>query len=247
MSNVDNEAIAFTVFEPTTFVDGQTYPLVLHSHGYGGSRQATLPANGLLRDLLDNGFGIISIDERGHNDSGGTIRILDHDFEVQDLLQILDWAETNLQWLAYDASATPDTGFGKGNPIIGAVGGSYGGGYQHLIYALDPLHRLDAIAPDITWHDLRFSLFSSDVFKSFWATALSGVGNRLPNRQDQQVNQGLIEGLSMNTLSQANQDLLYRNSLRSHCEEMNDSTAPGGLTPLHGPPTDAGVPFPVNP
>ena len=175
MSNVDNEAIAFTVFEPTTFVDGQTYPLVLHSHGYGGSRQATLPANGLLRDLLDNGFGIISIDERGHNDSGGTIRILDPDFEGQDLLQILDWAETNLQWLAYDASATPDTGFGKGNPIIGAVGGSYGGGYQHLIYALDPLHRLDAIAPDITWHDLRFSLFSSDVFKSFWATALSGV------------------------------------------------------------------------
>lgn len=240
MSDVDGEAIAFTVFEPTTFVDGQTYPIILHSHGYGGSRQTTLPADGLLRRLLDNGYGIISIDERGHGESGGTIRILDPDFEGRDLLQILDWAEVNLQWLAYDSGATPDTGFGRGNPIMGATGGSYGGGYQHLIYAMDPLHRLDAIAPDITWHDLRYSLFSSNVFKTFWATLLSVAGNAPPNRQDAQVNQGLTEGLSMNTLSQMNQDLLYRNSLRSHCEGMNDSTAPGGLTPIDALLTQSG-------
>ena len=232
-SDVDGETIAFTVFEPTAFTEGARYPLILHSHGYGGSRQSTLPApDSLLRRFLDSGYGVISVDERGHGESGGTIRILDPDFAGQDLLQVLDWAETNLQWLAYDAGATPDTGLGKGNPVIGAVGGSYGGGYQHLIYAIDGKHRLDAIAPDITWNDLRYSLFPGGVFKSFWATALSAAGNVAPNSQDAQVNQGLAEGLTTNSLSQTNLDLLYRNSFASHCAGENDSTAPGGLTPI---------------
>lgn len=230
-SNVDGETIAFTVIEPTTFTEGARYPLILHSHGYGGSRQTTRPESGGLRRLLDAGYGVISIDERGHGESGGTIRILDPALEGQDLLQILDWAEENLEWLAYDPAGL-DTGFGRGNPIIGAVGSSYGGGFQHLIYAIDPKHRLDAIAPDITWHDLRYSLFSGGVFKTFWATLLSTLGNAPPNTQDAQVNQGLAEGLSTNMLSQENLDLLYQNSLASHCNGENAFTAPGGLTPI---------------
>ena len=164
-SNVDGAAIAFTVHEPTVVIEGQKYPLILEGHGYGGSRvkAASRPASGgsgLLSRLLDDGFGIISIDQRGHGDSGGKIRILDPDFEGKDLVQLLDWAEDNLDWLAYR----------NGNLLLGATGQSYGGGFQHTIYAHDPKHRLDAIAPEITWHDLRYSLFSGHVFKSFWAT-----------------------------------------------------------------------------
>ncbi|MCK5860755.1 MAG: peptidase S15, partial [Abyssibacter sp.] len=44
VSNVDGEAIAITVLEPTTVTEGATYPLILHSHGYGGARQTTAPA-----------------------------------------------------------------------------------------------------------------------------------------------------------------------------------------------------------
>ncbi|MBB87401.1 CocE/NonD family hydrolase [Abyssibacter sp.] len=232
VSNVDGEAIAITVLEPTTVTEGATYPLILHSHGYGGARQATAPAEGSLMDRLrDAGYGIVSIDERGHNESGGTIRILDPALEGQDLLQILDWAETTLGWLAYDNNG-PDTGLGKGNPIIGAIGSSYGGGYQHLIWAIDSKHRLDAIAPDITWNDLRYSLFSGGVFKTFWATLLSAGGNLPPNTQDPQVNQGLVEGLTLNMLSDTNLELLYHHSLASHCAGENAFTAAGGLTPI---------------
>lgn len=230
-SAVDGEDIAITIIEPTTFTEGASYPLILHSHGYGGSRQTTRPESGVMRRLLDAGYGVISIDERGHGESGGTIRILDPAREGQDLLQVLDWAEENLEWLAYDP-AGQDTGFGRGNPIVGAIGGSYGGGYQLLIYAIDAKHRLDAIAPDITWHDLRYSLFSGGVFKTFWATLLSGLGNAPPNTQDTQVNQGLAEGLTMNTLSQENLDLLYQNSPASHCNGENAFTAGGALTPI---------------
>ncbi|MEC9359334.1 MAG: CocE/NonD family hydrolase [Pseudomonadota bacterium] len=204
-SGVDGEQIAFTVIEPETFAEGAKYPLILHSHGYGGSRQSTRPTEGLLAALSAAGYGIISIDQRGHGESGGTIRILDPNLEGQDNLQIIDWAEDNLDWLAYR----------DGNLLLGATGGSYGGGFQHLIYAIDPEHRLDAIAPEVTWNDLRYSLYSGEVFKSYWATLLSLGGGA---NQDAEVNAGLVQGITTNTLSQEQQALLYQNSLASYCE-----------------------------
>lgn len=229
-SDKDGENIAFTLHEPTQVDSSKTYPLILHSHGYGGSRQAERPSGGLLKDLLDEGFYVLSLDERGHGDSGGTIRILDPELEGQDWLQVLDWAEENLAQLAYaDNGPTPATQ--ANNPLIGAVGGSYGGGYQLMIYAIDPKHRLDAIAPDITWNDLRYSLYPNGVFKSVWASLLSAVGN-LAGRQDAEVNEGLATGLTLNMLDQGKLDLLYKHSLASHCANANTTTADGALRPV---------------
>jgi ABC-2 type transport system ATP-binding protein len=212
-SSVDGANIAFTVHEPTEFFEGRKIPLILEGHGYGGSRvtAADRPAAGgagTVARLLDAGYGMISIDQRGHGESGGQIRILDPNFEGRDLVRILDWAEANLPWLAYR----------DGNVLLGAIGGSYGGGYQHILYAHDPQKRLDAIAPEITWHDLRYSLFSGSVFKSFWAVVLSAAGNATPGGQDPEVNAGLAEGLTTNSLSQERQDLLKASSLVAQCE-----------------------------
>lgn len=221
-SDVDGENIAITIHEPTAMEPGVTYPLILHSHGYGGSRQASRPTGGILQRFIDNGYGVLSLDERGHNDSGGTIRILDPDFAGKDWIQVLDYADAQLDWLEQE----------NGNTVLGAVGGSYGGGYQHLIWAIDEQHRLDAIAPDITWHDLRYSLYSGRVFKTFWASLLSGVGNQPNNTQDTEVNEGLLTGVVANDLAQDKLELLYRHSLASHCAGENNSTASGGLTAI---------------
>lgn len=212
-SNVDSEAIAFTVHEPTQVMSGARYPLILEGHGYGGNRvtAAERPPTGdpsLVARLLDGGYAVISIDQRGHGDSGGQIRILDPDFEGKDLIQILDWAEANLPYLAYR----------NANLLLGAIGGSYGGGYQHTIYSHDPQQRLDAIAPEITYHDLRYSLFSGMVFKSFWGVTLSAAGNATPGGQHQEVNDGLVNGLANNSLTQQQQDLLKKVSLVAACE-----------------------------
>lgn len=229
-SNVDGADISFTVHEPNSVVAGSTYPLILEGHGYGGSKVAAAdrPAAdspGTLGRMLAAGYYVISIDQRGFGESGGKVRILDPDFEGKDLIQIVDWAEANIPTLAYR----------DGNLLLGAIGGSYGGGYQHLVYAIDPKHRLDAIAPEITWHDLRYSLYSGRVFKSYWATLLSAVGNiNAPNGggQDTIVNQELATGLALNEISEEGQALLYKNSMASHCAGENASTAGGALTKI---------------
>lgn len=211
-SDVDGANISFTVHEPTQFVEGAKYPLILEGHGYGGSKTAASarPAAGsagTFGRLLDAGYGIISISQRGFGDSGGTVRLLDPDFEGKDLIQILDWAEASLPWLAYR----------NNNLLLGAIGGSYGGGYQHTVLANDPKRRLDAIAPEITWHDLRFALYSSGVFKSFWATVLSGAGTATGN-QDPEIQEGLAQGLGTNSLDDEKTALLKKVSMAGYCE-----------------------------
>src|SRR3546814_4507782 len=56
--------------------------------------------------------------------------------------------------------------------MVGSYGGSYGGMYQVLLYAVDPKHRLRVLAPDITPHDLTYSLDPNGVVKSGWGLAL---------------------------------------------------------------------------
>ena len=154
LQSASGHNIAFTVLEPATFNCNKGNPLVLEGHGYGGAR-ATSP-RGIMNNLIEAGAGVISIDQRGFGESGGTVRVMDPDFEGQDLLQILDWAESNLDWLRY--SNNKPVGEREFNLVVGATGGSYGGGYQMLIHNIDPLKRLDALTPDIAWNDIRYSL-----------------------------------------------------------------------------------------
>jgi ABC-2 type transport system ATP-binding protein len=163
--------------------------------------------------VLANGYGILSLDERGHGDSGGLIRVLDPDFEGQDWLQVLDWVEENLPWLMTRTDAQ-----GNADPVLGSFGGSYGGGHQHLIYRIDPKDRLDAMAPLITWHDLNYSLYPNRVFKTYWAALLSAGGNSNANGQDVDVNLGLALGIGANQMTAELQALLYRNSLAYNCD-----------------------------
>jgi ABC-2 type transport system ATP-binding protein len=163
-SPVTGDSVVFEVFEPTQLEVGKTYPLVLHSHGYGGTRMTE--ASDFAQRLLDEGYYVISIDERGFGESGGTVRVMDPDYEGQNLIAILDWAE-NLEGLRRRDN---------NQMVVGSYGGSYGGMYQMLLYMADPKHRLRVLAPDITPHDLTYALNSHNVIKSGYALALSAGG-----------------------------------------------------------------------
>ncbi|HVT36331.1 MAG TPA: CocE/NonD family hydrolase [Nevskiaceae bacterium] len=160
----DNQV--FQVFEPTHLKVGQTYPLVLQGHGYGGSRETAAPDGSFIKKLMDAGYYVISIDERGFGESSGQVRVMDPEFEGADLTAILDWAE-NLEGLRRG---------GDGQMVVGSYGGSYGGMYQFALMGSDPKHRLHVLAPDITPHDLTYALDENNVVKSGWGLVLIAGG-----------------------------------------------------------------------
>ncbi|WP_372986563.1 CocE/NonD family hydrolase [Marinobacter sp.] len=204
-SRVDGAAIVFQVFEPTQF-DCQTHhPLILQGHGFSGSRSTEAGSDPLapIEPLIDAGYAVISIDQRGHGESGGTIRVMDPDLEGQDLVQIVDWAEANLDYLKYE----------RDNLLLGGVGGSYGGGFQYLLYNVDPDQRMDAMVPHITWHDLTYSLNPGDVTKNYWLAFLSVMGDSQTGlSMDPYLRSSLVDGIATGLFPDSALDFLHYHS-----------------------------------
>ncbi len=237
--NGAEQTISFQVLEPTNFecenLTNAAHPLILQGHGYGGSRSTSG-----FEDYRGRGYTVISIDQRGFGASSGTIRTMDPEFEGQSLLAILDWAEQNLDYLAWKNDSTgefiarPSSGSsvaGGDNLVVGAIGGSYGGGYQLLLLTVDGKKRLDALQPDITWHDLRYSLNPGDAIKSMWSLALVGLGesasygvgltnSQTPDNrgQDPFIKETLARGTSMNEFPRTALDWFQFHGLGYWCE-----------------------------
>jgi ABC-2 type transport system ATP-binding protein len=160
--------ICFTLFQPAGATADNPVPMVFHGHGWGGSRTRNPDA---FKTYLDNGYGVLSFDQRGFGESGGRAHTLQPDVEGFDVLNLVDHVAA-LDWVAKEVGTTDD-------PVLGAIGGSYGGGYQFLGAFSDLLHngrnRFDALAPQITWNDLKTSLAPDEVARSTWVTLLSAV------------------------------------------------------------------------
>ena len=86
-----------------------------------------------------------------------------------------------------------------GDPRIGAIGGSYGGGYQYVgafrEVATKGRTRFDALAPEYTWWDINDALAPSGVVRSEWLSALWALGHASQAHTDQAV-RGFPEGLA---------------------------------------------------
>ena len=164
----DGTQIALTVFRPAGASAAQKVPVVLHSHGWGGSRETSV--DGLVKPYLDAGFGVVSFDQRGHGDSSGQAHIQDPTRETEDVKAVIDFV-AGLEWVRLE---------GPDDPVLAAIGGSYGGGYQTMT-ALDEIAdegrtRFDALAPQITWYDLPASLAPQKVPRTAWTALLYAAG-----------------------------------------------------------------------
>ncbi|MES2908941.1 MAG: alpha/beta fold hydrolase [Pseudomonadota bacterium] len=213
LTSASGKIISFEVIEPKVINCTVGNPLMLHGHGFGGSRTID-PAGSFLERLQSNGYAVISIDQRGFGESTGTVRVMDPNFEGQDLLQILDWAEKHLDYLAQDTSDKVDY-----NLVAGSTGGSYGGMYQMLIHNMDPKHRLDVLTPDITPHDLRYSLNPGNVVKSAWVALLSaggeaGASEKLIGGLDPVIKETLVRGVATNSIHAGALPFFYYHSVR---------------------------------
>ncbi|WP_442932521.1 alpha/beta fold hydrolase [Micromonospora sp. NBC_01699] len=148
-------------------------PAILLPHGFGGTKESVRAD---AEDLAEHGYAVLAYSARGFGRSGGEIHLDSPDFEVRDAARLLDWLAARPE-IRTDAT---------GDPRVGVVGGSYGGGLALLLAAADP--RVDAIVPMITWHDLTASFLPESsgrsnldgVFKKGWAGVLFGSGGTGP-------------------------------------------------------------------
>jgi pimeloyl-ACP methyl ester carboxylesterase len=164
--SADGALVHYTLFKPASASSSNKVPMIFHSHGWGGSRTTSVDS---FADWLNDGFGVLSFDQRGHGESDVPARVEDPNYEGQDVRALISFV-ASLDWVQLD---------GPGDPVLGAIGGSYGGGYQ-TIGALTDLRftghtRFNALAPEITWYDLPESLGPQGVPRTLWTTLLYAV------------------------------------------------------------------------
>lgn len=163
IESFDNARLDTTFYLPT----GATLPVaaILMTHGYGGWHRSDGDLNSQVM-LAQAGYAVLAYTSRGFGRSEGTVALQSPAVEVRDAGRLLDWL-ANRQEVRQD---------GPGDPRVGMFGGSYAGGIQLLTAAYDPAHRLDAITPQITWNDLRYSLSPNGVTKHGWIDLLYASG-----------------------------------------------------------------------
>jgi pimeloyl-ACP methyl ester carboxylesterase len=164
--------ICYSLFQPLGASAAHTVPLIFHSHGWGGSRTKDAAA---FKSWLDAGYGVLSFDQRSFGESTGVAHVMNPDFEGRDVIRLIDLV-ASLDWVTKQR---------PGDPLIGAIGGSYGGGYQ-FAGAFTELRdkgrtRFDALAPEITWWDLKQSLAPAEAARTLWLAILfKSGGAKLP-------------------------------------------------------------------
>jgi len=158
----DGTRIVYTLMLPDSASAASPVPAVMMTHGWGGTGQDT--PDGFAGKLLDHGYAVLTWDQRGFGDSGGQAEIDDPRYEGRDAKRLVGV-------LAADPRIAKEA---PGDPLVGMVGGSYAGGIQWVTAAQDP--RVDAIVPQISWHNLLQSLIPQGVVKLQWDLLLYGDG-----------------------------------------------------------------------
>ncbi|MGW3120155.1 CocE/NonD family hydrolase [Streptomyces sp. NPDC001107] len=149
---MDGVRIDTSYFTPAS--TGGRHPAVLLAHGFGGSKQDVRQQ---AEDLAQDGYAVLTWSARGFGKSTGRIGLNDPKAEVADVSKLIDW-------LAQQPQVQLDK---PGDPRVGVTGASYGGAISLLAAGYD--HRVDAIAPAITYWNLADALFPNGVFKKLWA------------------------------------------------------------------------------
>ena len=223
--------------DTTTFLPagGGRHPAVLLTHGLGGSKDDVVDQ---AQSLTRRGYVVLTYSARGFGASGGLVHVADPDFEIADSRAMIDLlAERDDVLLDAD-----------GDPRVGLVGASYGGGISLMTAATDD--RVDAVVAAITWNDLAEAFFPENVlagsegtgspapvdpidtegpFKQLWAsrlflgTAAQGGADPVCGRFAPEVCDPFLEAASTGRPSPELIDLL-----RSHspAPRLADLTAP---------------------
>jgi ABC-2 type transport system ATP-binding protein len=161
VTSFDGTPIVAHWFPNAALAPGQRAPVVLHGPGWS-QPGADDPATGVIKELHDQGYNVLTWDPRGFGKSGGLATIDAPQVEGRDVQALVDWV----------AAQPPVQLDAPGDPRAGMFGGSYGGAIQYSTASIDG--RLDALVAIVGWHSLRSSLYKDSTFKQGWNTLLYG-------------------------------------------------------------------------
>ncbi|MDG4667849.1 CocE/NonD family hydrolase [Mycobacterium sp. 236(2023)] len=203
VTSFDGTQISTNFFPATGLAFGETAPTVLNGPGLGSAGTidptTTIQVADLvpgLAPLRDAGYNVVTWDPRGEYASGGILQLDNPFFEGRDVQAIISW-------LAERPEAELDA---PGDPTMGMVGGSYGGGIQLVVAGID--RRVDAIVPVIAWNSLNEALYPADAFKSGWSTLLALDLLEAGARINSQIYPAIIQGLLFGFLTESQQAIL---------------------------------------
>jgi ABC-2 type transport system ATP-binding protein len=164
VTSFDGTVIRIHWFPAADATTSHPDPTVLMGPGWGmsGATKSSSPVlgGGPVTTFNNAGYNVLTWDPRGFGQSSGTIEVDSRDYEARDVSRLIDWVATQTG-VELDA---------PGDPRMGMVGGSYGGGIQFTTAAQDC--RVDAIVPEIAWHSLSTSLDKADTAKTGWGNLL---------------------------------------------------------------------------
>ncbi len=174
VTSFDGTTITTHFFPAAGLAAGAKAPTILVGPGWSmsGETNPNSTPNPVLESfgqtpigaLVNHGYNVVTWDPRGFGTSGGTVMVDDYRFEGRDAQALLDFT-------AQQPEAQLD---GPGDPRAGMAGGSYGGIIQLVTAGID--NRLEAIAPNISPHNLTSSLFKERSVKAGWGLVLIGAG-----------------------------------------------------------------------
>ncbi len=156
---LDASGVAHTAGPHPTVLMGPGWSLPGDTDTAGMGILGALP----IRALWQAGYNVLTWDPRGFGASTGTVEVESPSYEGRD-------TSTLITWVASRPGVQLDR---AGDPRMGMVGGSYGGGIQFVTAAADC--RVDAIVPTIAWHSLTTSLYKSATVKTGWAGILTNL------------------------------------------------------------------------
>jgi dienelactone hydrolase len=163
------------LYTPAGVSKANPVPAVMATNGFGNNKGEF---NSLGASYAKRGYVFLSYSGLGFGStpstssltpgpptpgSGCKITLDDPDFDGKAASRLVDFlggtkaAEdgTKIDYVARDALS--HDGVARGNdPRMGMIGGSYGGEIQFSLAGQDP--RVDALVPQITWHELSYSL-----------------------------------------------------------------------------------------
>ena len=125
VTSFDGTPIVAHFFPAPDLKAGERQPTVLYGPGWSGAGQtdttegSTVEQVGIAR-LLKAGYNVVTWDPRGFGGSGDVAHVDGPDYEARDVSAVIDLIATQSE-ARLDAA---------GDPRVGMVGGSYGGGIQ---------------------------------------------------------------------------------------------------------------------